>query len=660
MRTISVKVQPDHLEKMTRGRRPVLALAELIWNGLDADATFITVNLERDFSEGVKTIRITDDGIGINPHDADSGFSNLGGSWKRVSTSTRREHRILHGKEGKGRFQAFALGTDVIWRSCFEDNGVLREIEISGSSDQLGTFRVSDPITNGCAHTGTEVQVTNVPEAFAGIPSKRVADELSEIFAFYLRQYPAVRIVYDGLKVDPSSIETHVADYGLGAVQVGDSIIHDAKLTIIEWSVPTSRSLYLCNADGFALHALAPGIKAPSFSFTAYLRSDYFRKLHEDNSLLVGDLDPGTDALHDTAKIWMREHFRRRAAEQANELVSQWKKENIYPYSGEPLSVVERTERQVFDVIALNVNSYLPDFSGSDERSKRFSLRLLKQAIESNPDSIQRILTDVLDLPKNKQDELAELLNKTSLAAIITASKVVADRLNFLRGLQVLVYEKAVKRQLLERRQLHRILADHTWIFGEEFNLSVDDESLTQVLKKHLKLLGREEIAPDPVKRQDGSDGIVDLMMSRAIPQPKSIEREHLVVELKRPTQKIDDSVITQIRSYDERFRDTNTKWVFWAISNEMDDLAEMEADQANRPRGLITDNEKKRIKIWVKTWGEVIQECESRLTFFQQQLNYTADRASALDYLKTTHARYFPPVLRDEIERLEAEESQS
>jgi len=54
--------------------------------------------------------------------------------------------------------------------------------------------------------------------------------------------------------------------------------------------------------------------------------------------------------------------------------VERWKKEKIYPYQGEPKNIVEAVERQVFDVVALNVNSYLPDFERSENRSKKLSL----------------------------------------------------------------------------------------------------------------------------------------------------------------------------------------------------------------------------------------------------------------------------------------------
>ena len=104
------------------------------------------------------------------------------------------------------------------------------------------------------------------------------------------------------------------------------------------------------------------------------------------------------------------------------------------------------------------------------------------------------------------------MLERASLAAIINASKVVADRLDFLAGLELLLFDRESKRTLLERRQLHRVLADHTWVFGEEFNLTVDDQSLTAVLRKHLGLLGRDASDADPVVTAGGSIGIVDLI----------------------------------------------------------------------------------------------------------------------------------------------------
>jgi len=179
--------------------------------------------------------------------------------------------------------------------------------------------------------------------------------------------------------------------------------------------------------------------------------------------------------------------------------------------------------------------------------------------------------------------------------------------------------------------------------------LSVDDQSLTAVLEKHLSHLGRGPKKQAPVTMEDGGAGIVDMMLSRRIPQPKAQEREHLVVELKRPSVKIDLDVLTQVKNYaaavanDERFKDSGTRWIFWAISNDLTDGARREGRQRNRPDGLIMDDEELRIQIWAKRWGDVIDTCRARLTFFQEQLNYVATQEGGLDYLHKTHEKYLP-----------------
>ena len=65
---------------------------------------------------------------------------------------------------------------------------------------------------------------------------------------------------------------------------------------------------------------------------------------------------------------------------------------------------------------------------------------MLRQAIERSPEDLQLILTEVLELPQKKREELAQLLQRTSLARIISAAKLVADRLEFLDALEAILF----------------------------------------------------------------------------------------------------------------------------------------------------------------------------------------------------------------------------
>ncbi|MFP3758272.1 histidine kinase, partial [Cupriavidus sp. SIMBA_020] len=90
------------------------------------------------------------------------------------------------------------------------------------------------------------------------------------------------------------------------------------------------------------------------------------------------------------------------------------KDQAVYPFSGEPTTPVEKVERQVFDIVAVNVARHLPDFDTSQPKNRKFQLRMLRQAIEHSPEDLQVILEEVLLLPKRQREELAQLLQDTS------------------------------------------------------------------------------------------------------------------------------------------------------------------------------------------------------------------------------------------------------
>ncbi len=650
MTTIKVQVKQDHLERLARKRTPLLALAELAWNGFDGDATTVDVFIDENDFGGIESVRIVDDGEGIPHPKAIESFRNLGASWKKGRTSPAG--RKLHGQAGEGRFSAFSIGTHVRWITRWRDGKQVKEYEIVGAFDKLGSFEVTDPVIIKNRKPGTEVQITGIDTPPRSLLSDDTPAKLAELFALYLRQYPAARLRYDRKAVDPTALEEHVEDCEVEGVRNAQGEVVPVSLTVIEWKTKVERELVLCDADGFALSNRNVGIHAKGFNFTAYVKSPLVRDLYESNFLDFEDLHPQLRGLIDATKATLKDYFRRRSATQAQAVVEQWKEEKIYPYEGTARGPVEAVERQVFDVVALNVNEYLPDFATSDPRAKRFSLGMLKMAIESSPAELRRILQEVLDLPQDKRDDLVALLDRTSLSAIINASKVVVSRLEFLAGLEVVLFDTEVKKKTKERKHLQRLLADNTWIFGEEFNLSVDDESLDKVLAKHLAVLERDADEGGKVTQLDGRTGIVDLMLSKRIPLPKQEEFEHLVIELKRPTKRIDAGVLTQIEGYafavaeDERFRDAKVRWIFWAVSNEMDDHARRKVTgQRERPPGLVHHDE--RVTVWAKTWSQVIEECKGRLAFFRERLEYMATHEQGVEHLTKVHAKHVPEVAK-------------
>ena len=461
-----IQVQDDHLERISQVRKPLYAVAELVWNAVDADADRVDVTLIDDQLGGIKAIEVADNGHGIPYTEAETLFSRLGGSWKQGGRVSREQRRILHGKEGRGRFRAFALGRVVDWNVRYAAAEGVRQYTVSMIKDRLKRVQV-DVERSTSASRGVNVTVSELPRDFRSLRDSGAPDELAQIFALYLRQYPNVRIVYAGTFVDPRAVEEAVKEYPLPDIVSREGDTFTASIEIVEWKMRTQRRLYFCNGGGFPLDETSPGIQAPGFDFTAYLKSDYFAKLMAGNLLEIATMDEAVSKALEAAKVVMRDHFRQRAAEKSAGLVEEWQQQDIYPYHEEPVGPVETAERQVFNVVALNVNQYLPSFQDADEMTKRLQLRLLRHAVEHAPADLSKILTEVLELPTEKRQELAELLDRTTLAAIISASKIIADRLEFLQGLETLVFDSEFKHAVRERTQLHRIVAENAWMFGE-------------------------------------------------------------------------------------------------------------------------------------------------------------------------------------------------
>ncbi|HDR1256043.1 TPA: type I restriction enzyme HsdR N-terminal domain-containing protein, partial [Pasteurella multocida] len=332
--------------------------------------------------------------------------------------------------------------------------------------------------------------------------------------------------------------------------------------------------------------------------------------------------------------------------------ITNWIDLNIYPYTASQYTPIEEIEKNLFDMVAVKVEDNLPRFRTSSIESKKLTFQLLSNAIKENPASMQRILEEVLKLNDNEKEMFSKLLENTSLTSIIRSSKIVADRLNFLKGLENLLFDKENKKALLERDQLHKILENETWVFMEDFNFSGSENTLNDVLKihaKHLDYYDKDSFDADkPVFLSDGKKGRVDLFFHKAR-KPSQGYKEYLVVELKRPSQKINSEVITQIKNYayavssDERFDHSKTKWTFIAVSNELDQFAKRESNQRGKRKGVVSDDVEYNVEVIVMTWAEIINNARARLDFYKEQLSYNVDHNSVDDYLREKHNEYLP-----------------
>jgi hypothetical protein len=646
-----VEVQPDFLERQTKAQ-PIAAVAELIWNAVDADATNVAVDVAFDPLGGMTKITITDDGHGIDYSDAPSLFKNLGGSWKKHGGQTKKAKRWLHGQEGKGRFKALALGNVAEWKTVYLKNSVPFGYTITILESDIRHLRISEERQLKTAKPGTTVVITELKRQFTSLKPENSVQELSEIFALYLKNYRDVRIAISGEAIDPAKAIASSVEKPLTPIMDESYHIHDVTLEVIQWKRSTKRALYLCNEQGFPLSQVEARFHVGDFHFSAYLKSTYVSALQQDNRLDLAELMPKLNDAVEEARRKLKEVFRERAAEKAKVVVDEWKAQNLYPYEGEAETQVERAGRQIFDIVAVTVQEAAPEFAEASHSQLALHLQMLRHAIERSPTELQKILDGVLKLPKKKQKELASLLEETDLSGIISAATLVSDRLKFLHGLRIILFDLESKKNLKERSQLHKIIEQNTWIFGEEYNLWASDRDLTTVLKVHRAKLDPEIVIDDPVKVINKARGIVDLMLSRAQRRHRQDDIEHLVIELKAPSVKLNGEHLAQIEGYalavqeDPRFNTVEgLRWHFWLVSDAYDSFVSSRIKNGpDRLRRLIQKGD--RVQIGVKTWGEILEENNARLQYLKEALEHNASDEQAIAHLQEKHREFLEGVI--------------
>lgn len=650
---IPLEAQEDLIKKITTSN-PVKALSELIWNGLDADASSVNVSFKNNELDNLEKIIIKDNGMGIPRDKAEIYFKNLGGSWKRQGGTTP-SGRFLHGQEGRGRLNAFSLGSHSEWAVVYEKEEKLYSYAISMSSNNIKYFSMTEEKEVFDSPCGVTLTISNPHKDFNFYKSDAGISELNEIFALYIFEYSNVEVTIAGFKLIPQKLITRITPINLSDI-IKDGKSYPTRLEIIEWSGIQKRNLFLCNERRFPLLKIEKRFQVGNYWFTAYLASSFVNKLQKEETVELAEMHKEVDNAIEEASKALKTHFRERAAADAQSYVADWKSEKIYPYQEAPQNQIEEVERQVFDIVAVNVARHLPDFETAKTKNKAFQLRMIRQAIENGPEDLQLILDEVLKLPKRKQEELAELLQDVSLSSIIGSAKIVADRVKFINGLEVILFDPEPKKRLKERSQLHRIIAQNTWLFGEEYSLSVDDKSLTEVLRQHKKHLNEDIVIDEPVKHISKERGIVDLMLSRSTRSFKANSTRHLIVELKAPKVKINSKEITQIKEYaislvkDERFSKVDVQWEFWALSDELGEVGQFEVTNGDGD-GLIFNNN--NVKIYLKTWAQILDENKARMQFFQSHLEYQADKSSSIQFLQEKYSQYLEGVFAEE----EAEE---
>lgn len=644
---IDIGVEKDHIESLTKASG-INSLAELLWNSLDADASEVRVEYKPTKLGGYDYIKIKDNGHGLSYEKAQDVFSRLGGSEKKTKAQSP-SGRQYHGKEGKGRYKGLALGDFVKFTSVYSTNGSFSEFTITIDRNHLSRTEISDlkQLKKGEGEAGFKVEIDNINLKNAdNALNFENRKELEEKFASYWISYPKFKIFFNNNELEFASLIKNSDQIEIDVIS--GELTYKFTIKVLEWNFENKKKTYLCNAQGIPFLDTNLGIRS-SIPISVFIQSVYIEKLQRENTLALYEADENLLGVFKAAKDFAREYVRKRLHEYSKEFITELKQKGIYPYKEPAENLIEETKRQVFDIVALQIHEHLPSFNEQDDKNKKLTLILISEALENDSKNLRKILNEVIELPEEQREELAELLESTTFSNIIDTMTEIKNRLSFLNGLEQIIYDKDLNKNFLERKHLHKIVINETWIFGDEYTYGVDDMTLKNVLKAYLKDSLKRDDFEEVVNSEDNNElqTIPDVCLWQQFSVGKS-GFENLVIELKKPKLDAGFDEKTQIESYatkvanDKRFPKGKTRWKFILVTKDVKSEIEPLLTQKNRKYGHIHEGD--NFDVFILTWGDIITEAKIRHNYIKEKLNLNLqDNEAGLEYLKAKYKQYLP-----------------
>jgi signal transduction histidine kinase len=176
------------------------ALAELVKNAFDADATSCTVILETGQTSG--SMQIVDDGNGMTRPDIESGFMRLASDTKVKNPFSPKYHRSRAGKKGIGRFAAERLGLrlTIVTQTEGEDHGWTVTVNWTEFDQGVDLNLIANTISQSPKERdhGTRLVIEGLSDTWSDAELRRVYRYLSTLLHPFLGELQTA-----GESVDP-------------------------------------------------------------------------------------------------------------------------------------------------------------------------------------------------------------------------------------------------------------------------------------------------------------------------------------------------------------------------------------------------------------------------------------------------------------------------
>lgn len=605
-------------------------LFELVWNGFDAKAERVSVDVYENEMSGADRATVIDDGLGID-------YTALKATFGQFNESSKQADPSQHGSHGRGRLAFHIICRDATWftRSAKGDASISVESQsIKHYKGQRIKLEEQHLALKEKVH-GTVVELRNFTKNLPN--SETLREKFSAEFGWFL----AVRDSKE-LRVNDVLISVPKNEITKRVINVRD---HDFDIQVIRWdNKPASEKsyIYLFNSKNELVYKVLSTLNnKPGFFTTVCVTSrwadtfspvvDLFNpEAHCLTSLPWKGLIRQLTALADE----VYEDFLRK---KADTVVDGYIRDGYFPtYAGLPEG---EKEWRLNNSRSLVKEIYLVDpqvFSASKKQIK-FIIRLIDRlAISNENDALLDVLNGSLDLSAEALQKLSGQLRQTSFENIVSTIEVLQRRATAVQKLRVVMNEHY--REVLETPDLQQVIENNTWLFGPRFEtLGAEEDSFTKIAKslrdKAMKTNEVEEADVEDSSDIEGALRQVDLFLARKYPAHNSRSQpiyKCTIIEIKRPSVALNTKHLRQLEDYAQIIKrfpefasermDFELILVGRKISSE-DTLITARKDMLIQRGELGLIAEEPRMKLYVMDWYTLLDSFDLSNDFMLEHL---------------------------------------
>lgn len=663
---LSVKNQSIESSGITNDYKE--AICEYVWNGFEAHATEVNIDYSLNVASGIGTLSISDKGEGIVYNSISDTFGAFLTSQKNLLSLKMKSKA----NKGKGRFSFSAFATGAKWITTYKepDFDDYKTYEIVLENDKKEVLNYTEPQMSAIKKTGTKVVFNNI----FSLTSENMAFEVLEpallkefAWFLYLCKGRNLKINING---KPIEYEKYInTEYSEKTLTTIDGNRFEVTLIVWEEAIKEKFCCYFFDSKDEVknIETTSFNRNTVEFNHSVFVKSDFFDGQEcLDTEMESNQISLFTD--EDDKKVYkqlkkfiagfIEKKIGNYMSQKADDAVRQMIEERkTFPeFSDDPYGKMQKQdlEKVTKEIYKLEPKIFYK-LKPVQEKSLLGFLNLLLNSKER--ENVLTIVEQIVELTPEQRQDFSDMLRKTKLENVIDTIKFIQERYKVIELLKAIVFD--MPQYANERNHIQKIVQQHFWLFGEQFNLVSADERMKNALEKYINILYGGKDTDSTLDEDAEQERRMDIFLCNNREVETSFGttlEENIIVELKAPRVILSKKVLRQIEDYMDfvrkqpSFNSEYRRWKFIAVCKEVDEdvKGRYKTFEDRGKVGLV--HEIDNYEVYALTWDDIFKSFELRHAPLLKRLNYDREKLAEelMNEVKHEDGRNKVNMLRD------------